>query len=370
MKTLELNDISIRNLFVFQYPFSRKSGSLLKFFISDTIRSLNLPKVKAICLDFDNTLWQGIIGDENKFSNLFSRSNSSFLVFQNKLKELKNQGILLCLITKNNSNDINLFFEENKQMPLKLDDFILIKSNWDPKSINIAKVVEELNISPNTFMYFDDSDFEIEEVSTSLPEIRSYKVTEDNLVNLILLIPEFQEIISRNKLIDKTAEYKKEFKRKTFLSYNKESSDPYNLKSFKRLEVKLEIRNRKLDLNRISEMSEKTNQFNFNKKILSVSDIKKLIDSKHNFFTCSATDKYGDYGIIGYLHLNPKHQIENFVMSCRALSRGIEFKFVEHIVNLLNLSQFIIKFKETNRNMPSKIFINKYTDIPKRIINS
>ena len=47
-------------------------------------------------------------------------------------------------------------------------------------------------------------------------------------------------------------------------------------------------------------MSEKTNQFNFNKRVLSISNLNELIKSQHMFFTCSAKDKYGDYGIIGY----------------------------------------------------------------------
>ena len=79
---LESNDISIKNLFTFQFPYSRKSASILKFFIQDVILSISSPKIKAICLDFDNTLWQGVIGNENNFLNLFEKSSSSFLLFR------------------------------------------------------------------------------------------------------------------------------------------------------------------------------------------------------------------------------------------------------------------------------------------------
>jgi FkbH-like protein len=367
---LESNDISIKNLFAFQFPFSRKSAAILKSFIQSIIVSSNSPTIKAICLDFDNTLWQGIIGNENNLSNLFEKSDSSFLIFQNKLKELKNHGILLCLVTKNNRNDIDSFFDKNKSMPLKLDDFIIIKSNWEPKSSNIIEIYKELNINPDTFIYFDDSDFELEEVGVKLPVVRSYKVSANNLTNLVALIPEFQEIISKNKNIDKTSAYKKEFKRKKMLDTGKVSSDPYNLESFQRLEVKLKIKNQKLDLDRISEMSEKTNQFNFNKRVLSISNLNELIKSQHMFFTCSAKDKYGDYGIIGYVHLNSDFEFENFVLSCRALSRGIEFKFIEHIVDSLQLKEIVIKFNETSRNNPAKLFIKKNKKFPQKIINN
>lgn len=366
---LESNDVSIKNLFTFQFPFSRKSAAILKSFIESIIVSLNSPMIKAICLDFDNTLWQGIIGDENNFSNLFEKSDSSFLLFQNKLKELKNHGILLCLVTKNNRNDIDMFFNKNMSMPLKLNDFIIIKSNWEPKSNNIIEIYKELNINPDTFIYFDDSDFELEEVKVKLPTVRSYKVSSNNLTNLILLIPEFQEIISRNKNNDKTSEYKQEFIRKKMLDTGKVLLDPYNLESFQRLEVKLEIKNKKLDLDRISQMSEKTNQFNFNKCVLSISNLNELIKSKHIFFTCSAKDKYGNYGIIGYIHLNPDFEFENFVLSCRALSRGIEFKFIEHVISVFKLKKIVIKFNETSRNNPAKLFIEKNKKFPQEIIN-
>ena len=366
---LESNDISIKNLFSFQFPFSRKSAAILKSFIQGVITSLKSPRIKAICLDFDNTLWQGIIGNENNLSNLFEKSDSSFLLFQNKLKALKSHGILLCLVTKNNRNDINSFFDQNKSMPLKLDDFIVIKSNWEPKSNNIIEIYKELNISPDTFLYFDDSDFELEEVKVKLPVIRSHKVSADNLANLVLLIPEFQEIISRNRNIDKTAAYKKEFKRKKLLVTGERPLDPYSLESFERLEVKLEMRYQKLDLDRISEMSEKTNQFNFNKRVLGVSYLKELLLLKHMFFTCAASDKYGDYGIIGYIHVSPNFEFENFVMSCRALSRGIEFKFIEHVIAVLQLEKIVIKFKETSRNDPAKLFIEKNKKFPHQIVN-
>ena len=282
---------------------------------------------------------------------------------------MKNHGILLCLVTKNNSNDIDLFFDKNKSMPLKLSDFIIVKSNWSPKSNNIIEIYKELNINPDTFLYFDDSDFELEEVRVKLPEIRSYKVSVGNLTNLISLVPEFQEIISRNIYIDKTSDYKKEFKRKKLLIENEESIDQYNLDSFERLGVKLDIKNQDLDLDRISEMSEKTNQFNFNKKTLSISHLNELIKLNHMFYTCSAIDKYGDYGIVGYIHLDSKFEIENFVLSCRALSRGIEFKFIEHVITEHGLIEIVVKFKETNRNNPAKLFLEKNKKFPQKIIN-
>jgi len=365
---LKHNDVSIKNLFQFQFPFGKKLTITLKTFISNVINSFYLPKIKNICLDFDNTLWEGVIGNENILDNKFEKSNSVFLLFQNKLKELKNYGILLCLVTKNNRIDVDNFFQKNKSMPLKLDDFIIIKSNWSAKSKNIIDISNELNINTDTFLYFDDSDFELEEVKISLPNVRSYKVTLDTLNDQLHLIPEFQEIISRKKAIDKTLDYKKEFNRKTLLNNDLHIVDPYNLDAFERLEVKLKIETNNLDLKRISEMSEKTNQFNFNKKILDECSINNFLKSNNIFFTCSANDKYGDYGIIGYIHVNPLNQIENFVLSCRALSRGVEYKFIEHVINVLHLEKIIIKYKETERNKPSKIFLENNNKFPQEII--
>ncbi|MDG1709824.1 MAG: HAD-IIIC family phosphatase [Schleiferiaceae bacterium] len=364
------NKLSIKNLHKFQFPFGKKITLIFKTFLYNVINTYNLPKIKNICLDFDNTLWEGVIGNENILDDKFQESNSLFLLFQNKLKELKKHGILLCLVTKNNRVDVESFFLKNKSMPLKLDDFIILKSNWEPKSKNIIDISNELNINTDTFLFFDDSDFELEEVKINIPNLRSYKVSLETLVNEIFFIPEFQEIKSRKKTADKTLDYKKEFKRKRLLGNSLKQISPYNLDTFERLEVRLKIEKKDIDLKRISEMSEKTNQFNFNKRILKEHEIENLITLNNVFFTCSANDKYGDYGIVGYIHVNPFKEIENFVLSCRALCRGIEYKFIEYVMNEIPIEKIVIKFKETERNKPSKTFLENNDRFPQEILLS
>ena len=241
LSKIHKNNISIKNLFDFQFPFSKEISSVLKLFLNNTVNAFCKPKVKNICLDFDNTLWGGIIGNENILNNQFEKSDFSFLFFQNKLKELKKYGILLCLVTKNNISDIELFFKKNPSMPLSIDDFIIIKANGDKKSKNISEISKELDISVDTFLYFDDSDFELEEVQIKFPQLRCFKVSSESLCDLMFLIPEFQEIISRKNIVDKTLLYKKEFVRKKILNESYEIEDPYNIDTFNRLEVKLEF---------------------------------------------------------------------------------------------------------------------------------
>ena len=116
--------------------------------------------------------------------------------------------------------------------------------------------------------------------------------------------------------ISKTALYKEEFKRKSQLKNTNLIDDKFNLSLFKLLKIQLSFKiNSDIDFERVSQMSEKTNQFNLNKLELTKQDLLRLIKQGHNIYLCSSKDKYGDYGIIGYIIFNKSNQILNYVTS-------------------------------------------------------
>ena len=131
--------------------------------------------------------------------------------------------------------------------------------------------------------------------------------------------------------------------------------DEYNLSLFNLLEIELQFKkNNEIDIQRVIQMSEKTNQFNFNKLKLNKSDILKILKQGYDIFTCSSKDKYGDYGVIGYIIFNESNQILNYVISCRALSRHIEYKFLDYCIKkqkIKNLTFFLKKQKEISQQV-------------------
>ena len=112
-------------------------------------------------------------------------------------------------------------------------------------------------------------------------------------------------------------------------------------------------------------MTEKTNQFNFNKNVFSKNDLSEWINNKNYVYSLKVTDKFGDYGTVGLVLVKLKNNIaliENFLMSCRALGKKTENIFFQHVLNDLkkqNIELGGIIFNETNKNVPAKEFINK-----------
>ena len=95
---------------------------------------------KVLALDLDNTLWGGVVGEEGTLGIALGESGigKAYRDFQESILELKESGIILVIVSKNNIEDVNQVFDQNPQMLLKKEDFTIIKANWELKSKNIV----------------------------------------------------------------------------------------------------------------------------------------------------------------------------------------------------------------------------------------
>ena len=78
-------------------------------------------------------------------------------------------GMLLCLTSKNNPEDVIDTFHAHPEMPLRLDHFIAVRLNWKPKSENLKSLADELNVGLDSFIVLDDSPAECAEVQAGCP---------------------------------------------------------------------------------------------------------------------------------------------------------------------------------------------------------
>ncbi len=335
--------------------FSRLLNSYLKF--------ISEPEKKVIIVDCDNTLWNGILGEDgiDKIQCDKNVNGVLHLHFQHFLKQKKSEGFLLCICSKNNEDDVIEAFEK-KSMPLKYDDFIIKKVNWHPKTQNIIEISEELSLGLESFIFIDDSSFEIESVNKILPQVHTFKF-EKNYTKFLALTDDFA--FKRKRLTaedaDKTAQYRAEQKRKDALQAISSFED-----YVKQLDLKMEITVNNLnEIERYAQMTEKTNQFNFNKEIFSVKDLQNFIHNGNFIFGLKVSDKFGDYGVVGLILVQVENNhalLRNYLMSCRALGRGIEDNFFEQVLSMLtekNISLTEIQFKETSKNKPAQDFYAK-----------
>ena len=351
--------------FLYQMPYTKSViNSFAEYFIQYFEFYFEEEK-KVIILDCDNTLWKGVLGEDG-IENIKCDKNKEgilFYHFQKFLLEKKQEGFLLCLCSKNNESDVKQAFDQ-LNMPTKWTDFIVRKINWQPKYLNIKEIADELNLGINSFIFIDDSSFEIKSICDILPEVSCFEFKHDYsyFIDLIDHFSFKKKNISKEDS-KKTTQYIEEQKRLEF----KDEFSSFN-EYIKSLEIKNVISINELEnMTRLAQLTEKTNQFNFNKEVFSAKNLEDYISSGNIVFSIKSNDKFGDYGIIGLILvdvINQNATIRNYLLSCRALGRNIEYEFWNYVLNYLtekNLNLGKILFVNTPKNKPALDFYNIIT---------
>lgn len=340
--------LSIEKSIDLRYYYSSKALYTINFyqswsnFVLPIVRSLNGKMKKALIFDCDNTLWKGVLGEEG-FDNIILSSNqhggSPYEEVQSLAKKLTKDGIILGLCSKNNPEDVDEVLKKHPKMTLKDDDFTIKKVNWTDKPTNIESLAKSLNIGKDSLVFVDDSKFEINFVKGALPEVTTIQVPEK--------ISDFPRIIRKNLglfyNVSTTPEDMKRIKMYKEQVKREEASIGFeNLESYiKSLNISLKIYvDDESIVPRMSQMTQKTNQFNLTTRRYSEADIQMLVDSsEYLVVSIGVSDKFGDNGItgLGIIKIeNKRAKIDTFLMSCRIIGRNIEYRFFDYLMDSLN----------------------------------
>lgn len=324
---------------------------------------------KVLILDCDNTLWKGIIGEDGMDGidmSINSKKGANFARIQYLIKGLHQRGVLLCICSKNNHADVQEVFNNHPDMLLSADDFVVQKVNWISKAQNIKEIAEELNLGLDSFVFVDDSDFEVNLVRQEVPAVKVYQVPKKAYLYpplFIELLNDFYNPILTKEDLAKTLSYKQEFERKK-LKTNTNNQKDY----LTSLGLKMECRLNSLkDVERIAQMTQKTNQFNFTTKRYTVAEIEKMIEAEnYNVLSYAVKDKYGDYGITALAILKEDSGtmfIDNLLMSCRIIGRDLEFAIVDTILDYTHgttTKKVVLSLIHTKKNIVVKEFGEKF----------
>lgn len=367
----------LRNWYFSHMRVSHDGIKLIDLSIASVIsRSLTAPK-KVLVLDCDNTIWGGVIG-EDEISGILLGGDGPGHVFKDiqiAAKKLKDQGVLLTLASKNNEDDVWDVFDNHSEMILTKDDITSSKINWNEKSLNIKLMSEELGLGLNSFVFCDDNPIEREKMKINLPEVKVLDLPNEiyewpSIINNLECFAKFK--VTKEDL-KKSEQYKS---RASFTKFKQDNSihDDNFLKKINLHPVITPVNDS--SIYRASQLTQKTNQFNLRTQRYTESDIKKFILNKnYDCFICSATDDFGDHGQIGLFILeidisNKRAFLDTFLLSCRILGRDIEFWLLQSILDHLKSKKILkldIEFIHTKRNHLVEDFINKCTIRQKKI---
>ena len=340
-------------------PYSQSFLNELSRRITLSSRAFGTYYYKALVLDCDNTLWGGIIG-EDLLSGIkldpYDYPGNVFWRIQHDFSALEKHGVLLCLCSKNNETDVDEVFHQHSNMVLRDSQIVLKKVNWKDKSSNLKSLASELNIGLDSMIFLDDSSFECEAIRQQLPMVRTIQVPA-NLTDYPQVVQYIKELFLSGGIStdsrSKTLQYKQ---RAEAMSVKTQfASQEAYLAS---LGICVTIsQNAKEHIPRISELSMKSNQFNLTSKRYSESEISEMMKScNHDIYTLNVIDRFGDSGLTGIVIIRyegPNAHIENFLMSCRVIGRGIETAVWSTIGNDLKKNgykQLLASYIPTRKN--------------------
>jgi len=348
-----------RKLFFFgKQPYNFKTTIFLsQHFINIIIGIMGMSK-KVIITDLDNTLWGDIVGDVGYDKIQISNTDpkgEAFNFFQQYLKNLAMNGILLCVCSKNEKKIALEPFDRNKNMILQKKDFTIFKANYRDKATNIKEISKEINLPLESFVFVDDNKIECEQVKLGCPGIDVVHLGEDPTTFVERVENEaffyFGNLTKDDK--NRVKNYKSIVKiNKIFSQKNPKNNIDSFLDSLK-TKINL-VKISQNNVERCHQLLSKTNQFKINSNIINP---KKLLSNSYESLVVSLSDKFQNYGIISFLFykLNAKTrtlEINNWVMSCRVFSRRVEYFIIEYL--LKKVYQNKVKFISFNLEITKK----------------
>ncbi len=358
-----------KNYFNSKIPFTEQASDQISYELSHLINTIYQTTKKCLVLDLDNTLWGGIVGEDGikgiQLGNTYL--GEKFKDFQKYVSLLKSRGIILALCSKNNFKDVKECFHRHPEMFLKLNDFSSIKINWKPKYENVNEIASELNIGKDSIVFFDDSQFEREQMKKFNCEVNVIDTPKD----VDSYIASIEETGYFNQRFQTKEDKKKLYQYKIIEKANNFKRQQKDLKTFfTKLSMKMEISKiNEINFDRSVQMINKTNQFNLTTKRYNPIELKKFLSKKNQIsLVAKLKDKFGDHGLTALAMVKQKEGsknvfiLDNFLLSCRILGRNAENVLLNEL--LIKLKKMKVDYLEayyikTNKNEICRNFLNE-----------
>jgi FkbH-like protein/FkbM family methyltransferase len=340
-------------------PYTAGFFTALGTLIARKYHAVQRAPYKVVVLDCDQTLWQGVSGEDGPLGIELDPAREQLQRF---MVEQHDAGMLLCLCSKNNEEDVAAVFQHHPEMPLKLEHFISRRINWKPKSENLKALAGELQLSLSSFIVIEDNVIECAEIEAHCPEVLTLQLPAE-----AEQIPKFLQHVWAFDRLEITGEdkrrtqlYRQNIRREDF----KQSALTFGA-FYAGLGLQVRVNGAAAHhLGRVAQLTQRTNQFNFTTLKRHEAELQELLRSKIlEGFIVEVSDRFGDYGLVGsmlFRCLPEAMVVDTFVLSCRALGKGVEHRMLSWLGQTAierGLQHVMIPFLPTGKNRPALDFL-------------
>lgn len=340
-------------------PYTNEYFAAVAAYVARSVHRLIQPEYKAVALDCDDTLWRGICGEDGPLGVVIDPPRFALQQF---MAERRDEGLLLTMASKNNEQDVLDAFRAHPEMPLRLEHFSARRVDWSPKALHLQAVARELNLGLDGFIFLDDNPKEAEEVRAELPEVASVALPPhpgeiSDFLRHIWAFDRKRAVTSEDQ--HRSRAYDEERRRAEWKRQAQTLSE-----FIARLELKLEFRPLAPEhFARASQLTFRTNQMNTTTVRRTEAEIEAFLRTGSGFVVY-VTDRFGDYGLVGlvlFVEDGLTLRVDTFLLSCRALGRGVEHAMMRHAAEIARergRSSVEVPFSATLRNSPAREFIH------------
>lgn len=302
-------------------------------------------KIKCVVWDLDNTIWNGTLIEDGADKLTIKEG------IKQTLRLLDERGILLSIASKNNHDEARAVL---KQMGID-ELFLAPQISWGPKSEAIQQIAHRLNIGFDSFLFVDDSDFELQEVALALPDVRVLNARQfEKILNLEECnVPVTAESRERRKM------YRVEAARQDIASNFGGDYMAFLRDCDIRINI-LPLADENLE--RVHELTQRTNQMNFSGNRYDRDRLREVKATPWlDTYVLEVEDRFGSYGMVGFCIVDSREPLMTDLMfSCRIQSKRVEHAFLAWLINnyrSVSSGDVWASYRKTERNAPSgKVF--------------
>ena len=356
---LDRDDFNLLTFLDSGNPFASKSlGRVAQAIVGAALDRPIEPK-KVVVTDLDNTLWRGIVGEDgvSGLAHAPEGSGFPFFVYQSMLRKLKNDGVLLAAVSRND-RELALAPFAGRNMLLEESDFVAIVASYHAKSAQIQQLANRLNLGIDSFVFVDDNPVELEEVRVALPEVECVEA-KVGTAELPLLLDRLQFLCGKLDITDEDRQRTAMYRTRVAGAPPSEARGSDLRQYLASLKMRLTIRERMFgDHTRCLQLINKTNQFNINGRRLAEIELREILSQGGRLIGATLDDRNGTHGEVIACLLSAEGTLVSFVMSCRVFQRRVEQVFVAWLSGC-SFAPTAIDYVKTERNEPVRMFLNE-----------
>lgn len=337
-------------------PYTDEYYAALAALLARRIHGIRVPPAKVLVLDCDNTIWRGVVGEDGVDG---IELTEPYLALQEFAVGLQAKGILICLASKNTAADVLEVFEKRAAMRLQSRHLVAHRINWLPKPANIRALAAELNLGLDAFVFIDDNPVECAQMRAELPQVATLQLPpEPGIADFVQHLWLFDKLTVTAEDSARTRMYQENSARRAVEAAAGDIGE-----FLATLALRIDIAPPAAEeWARLEQLAQRTNQFNFTTRRRTAAQLRAEVAEGNHVLRVRVSDRFGDYGLVGALMARATQgvlSVDNLLLSCRVLGRGVEHAMLRHlgeVATASGLSHVTLSYLPTARNIPARAF--------------